>query len=141
YWSIVVAAQQVGKTPIIGGVLMQVLLAGWTVGPATLSRFYATHVFLLPALIFLLTGLHLYLVVVLGISERPQVGRPVGPATYPQRYAEQLRRGEPFFPDFFWRDLIGGTVVVAVVILLAIVLGPPEIGLPADPTLVQAHPR
>ena len=38
--------------PLVGDCLAQVLIAGQTVGGATLTRFYATHVFLLPALMF-----------------------------------------------------------------------------------------
>lgn len=141
YWSIVVGATQIGKTPLIGGQLMQLVLAGWTIGPATLTRFYATHVFLIPALIFLFLGIHLFLVVRLGISEKPQAGQSVDPATYPAFYRELLRRGEPFFPNAFWRDAVAALVLVAVVLLLAVIIGPPELGEPPDPTLVQTYPR
>jgi ubiquinol-cytochrome c reductase cytochrome b subunit len=141
YWSIVVAASQIGKTPLIGGQLMQLILAGWTIGPATLTRFFATHVFLIPALIFLFLGTHLYLIVRLGISEPPRAGRPVDPRTYPAFYRELLRRGEPFFPDSFWRDAVAALLVVAAVLALAVVVGPPALGEPPDPTLIQAYPK
>jgi ubiquinol-cytochrome c reductase cytochrome b subunit len=141
YWSIVVAASSAGKTPFIGGALMQLILAGWSVGPATLTRFYATHVFLLPALIFLFVGVHLYLVVRLGISEPPEPGKPVDPRIYPEAYEAELRRGKPFFPDAVWPDALGALGVTAVVLGLAAIFGPPALGEPADPTLVQAYPR
>ena len=141
YWSIVVGATQIGKTPLIGGQLMQLILAGWTIGPTTLTRFYATHVFLLPALIFLFLGIHLYLVIRLGISETPRAGRPVDPRTYRAYYQELLRRGEPFFPDSFWRDVVAAVLLVAVVLGLAWLVGPPELGEPPDPTIVQTYPR
>src|SRR5579883_1472195 len=44
YWAVVVAAEQVGKTPIFGQALAELVVAGQTVGGATLTRFYATHV-------------------------------------------------------------------------------------------------
>jgi ubiquinol-cytochrome c reductase cytochrome b subunit len=141
YWSIVVAAEQIGKTPFIGGLLMQLILAGWTIGPATLTRFYATHVFLLPALVFLFLGIHLYLVIRLGISETPRPGRPVDPKTYPAYYQSLLAKGEPFFPNSFWRDAVAAVALVGIILVLASTVGPPELGEPPDPTLIQAYPR
>jgi ubiquinol-cytochrome c reductase cytochrome b subunit len=120
---------------------MQLILAGWTIGPATLTRFYATHVFLLPALIFLFLAIHLYLVVRLGISETPRAGRPVDPKTYPSYYRRLLQRGEPFFPDSFWRDVVAALVVVLAILALAIFVGPPPLAEPPDPTIVEALPR
>lgn len=141
-WSIVVAAEQAGKTPIVGNLLMQLLLAGWSVGPATLSRFYATHVFLLPAGVFLLAAVHLYLVYRIGISDPPVPGQRVDPRTERERYARVLEtRGEPFFPEALFRDIVGAAVVTLAVFGLAAIVGPPELGHPPDPTVVQAYPR
>jgi ubiquinol-cytochrome c reductase cytochrome b subunit len=142
YWAVVVAAEQVGKTPLIGQQLAELVVAGQTVGGATLTRFYATHVFVIPALLFLLIGTHLYLVVQLGISEVPTPGEPVDPATYQKRYHDLLEReGIPFFPDAAWKDVVFAVAVGVIVVLLSIVVGPPELGLPADPTIIQAYPR
>jgi ubiquinol-cytochrome c reductase cytochrome b subunit len=141
-WSVIVAAAQAGKTPLVGQQVARFVLAGDTVGGATLSRFFAYHVFFIPALVFLLIGLHLLLVLRHGISERPQFGNPVDKATYRQRYAEMLRReGVPFWPDAAWRDVVFGAGVVAVVALLAIAVGPPELGQPPDPSIYKAYPR
>ena len=101
-----VAAEQVGKTPILGEQLAQLVVAGQTVGGPTLTRFYATHVFLIPALMFLVIGIHLYLVIYLGISEPPTPGEPVDPATYPRKYHDILEHGVPFFPDAVWKDVV-----------------------------------
>ena len=68
YWAIVLIAAQMSRVPVIGGWLTQLVVAGQTVGGATLTRFYATHVFLLPALMFGLVGIHLYLVTRHGVS-------------------------------------------------------------------------
>lgn len=142
YWSIGVAAAQAGKTPIIGDWLAHLVVAGDVIGGATLTRFYGTHVFLIPALIFLLVGVHLYLVVKEGVSEAPVPGKPVAPATYRQEYAEILAHdSEPFFPDFAWKDFIFGFCLALLLLLLAIFVGPPDLAKPPDPTIIQAYPR
>ncbi|HVC33627.1 MAG TPA: cytochrome b N-terminal domain-containing protein [Chloroflexota bacterium] len=142
YWAVVVAAEQVGRTPFIGEQMAELVVAGQTVGGATLTRFYATHVFLLPALMFLLIGIHLYLVIFLGISEPPKVGEPVDPATYDRHYHQVLEEdGIPFFPDAVWKDVVFALAVGAVVVVLAAIVGPPQLGTLADPTIVQADPR
>ena len=141
FWAIVVAAEQAARAPFIGDWLARLIVAGDTVGGATLTRFYATHVFLIPAAMFGLVGLHLYLVVKRGISEPPAPGEVVDRKTYRQRYAALLHRGIPFWPDAMYRDVIGAFVAVVVVIVLAFVIGPPALGKPADPTVVVADPR
>jgi ubiquinol-cytochrome c reductase cytochrome b subunit len=142
YWAVVVGAEQAARAPIIGDILARVLIAGQTVGGATLTRFYATHVFLLPALMFILIGTHLYLVIYHGISEPPEPGQRVDPKSYRQRYDALLHRvGVPFWPDAAWKDVVFALGVGAVVLALAIVFGPPELGKQADPTIIQADPR
>ncbi len=141
-WSTVVAASQAGRAPFVGPGLAHFLLAGDTVGGATLSRFFAFHVFFIPAVIFLFLGIHLFLVVRNGISEPPKIARVVDPKTYRQWYHDMLKkRGVPFWPDAAWRDVIGATSVVVIVMLLAIIFGPPMLDKPPDPTIVQAYPR
>ncbi len=142
FWSVIVGAEQAGRAPILGPWLAKFILGGDTVGGATLSRFYAFHVFFIPAIIFALLGLHLYLVIRVGISEPPKAGRPVDPKTYRQWYHKLLERdGVPFWPDAAWRDAVFGVAVVLVVVILALWLGPPELGKPPDPTILQAYPR
>ncbi len=48
-------------TPLVGNWAITALLGGDTVGPATLSRVFALHVWLLPAALAPLIGIHLYL--------------------------------------------------------------------------------
>lgn len=142
FWSVVIAAEQAGRTPVIGNWLGHFILAGDTVGGATLSRFFAAHVFFIPALIFLFLGFHLYLVLHNGISEPPQAGRPVEPKTYRAWYQALLARdGQPFWPYAAWRDVVFGFLVILTVVLLAVTFGPPELGRPPDPTIVEASPR
>jgi len=69
YWATSVTIQIAAGSPIIGGLLQAVLLGGPTLGPSTLQRFFAIHVFLLPGLLILLMYVHFRIIRRLGISE------------------------------------------------------------------------
>jgi len=141
-WSTIVAAEQAGRMPVVGTLLAHLIMAGDTVGGATLTRFFAFHVFFIPALIFAAIPLHLYLVLRNGISEPPKLGHPVDRATYRAWYAELMHReGRPFWPDAAWRDAVFACAMVIVLAILAGALGPPELGNPPDPTILRAAPR
>jgi len=141
-WSLVVGAEQAGRTPFIGSQLGHFLLGGQTVGADTLTRFFALHVFVLPGLLLTVIGLHLYLVLRNGISEPPDRNRPVDPTTYRQWYDELLSsKGEPFWPTAVWRDAVFAFLVIVAVLAAAFVVGPPDIGAPPDPSLLHTQPR
>lgn len=140
-WSSVVAAEQLGRVPLVGKYLARILLGGENIGGQTLSRFFSYHVFLIPALIFVLVGFHLFLVLRNGISEPPEADRPVDPKTYRKWYADMLKReGVPFWPDAAWRDTLFGAMVIICIIGLAIVFGPPELTQQPDPSIVTTNP-
>jgi ubiquinol-cytochrome c reductase cytochrome b subunit len=142
YWAVVVGASQAARAPLIGDFLTGILFAGNQVGGATLTRFYATHVFMIPAIIFGLLGIHLYLVIRHGVSEPPVPGERVERLTYRKRYEELIHKiGVPFWPDAGWKDVIFALAVGSIVLVLAAVLGPPDLGTKADPTIIQADPR
>jgi len=141
-WSVVVGAEQAGRIPLAGKAVAHFLLGGDTIGATTLSRYYAIHVFLIPALLLGLIGLHLYMVLKNGISEPPVAGRKVEKAGYREWYQSMVnQRGVPFWPDAAWRDATFGIVVVAAIFLLALIFGPPAIGEPPDPSSINANPR
>ncbi len=119
YWAVVVGAAQAARAPVIGDWLTGVFFAGRSVGGATLTRFYATHVFMIPAIIFGLLGLHLYLVLRHGVSEPPKPGVVVDPKTYRQRYDELVHKiGVPFWPDAGWKDVVFALAVGSIVLAL-----------------------
>jgi len=141
-WSVIVAAEQAGRLPGFGRTFARLILAGDTVGGATLSRFYAIHVFFIPALIFFFVALHLFLVLRNGISSPPKAGEPVDPATERARYEDHVKRdGVPFWPDAAWRDALGAFMVVLAVLVLALIFGPPLLDRPPDPSNIDASPR
>jgi len=71
YWATVVGINLNGTAPILGPFLADFLRGGAEIGGDTLSRFYSLHMLLLPGAIFALIGLHLYLVIRLGVTSPP----------------------------------------------------------------------
>ncbi len=74
YWATAVGSSIVATVPLIGEFLMRVMRGGDDLTFLTLSRFYGVHIWFLPAALFSLIGVHLYLVVRNGISWVPKRG-------------------------------------------------------------------
>jgi quinol-cytochrome oxidoreductase complex cytochrome b subunit len=95
YWATTVGININGTAPFLGPFLAQFLQGGTYINADTLSRFYAIHMLLIPGAIFALIGLHLYLVVRLGVSPNPWSKRGAGAereAVPPRRGLTQPRR-------------------------------------------------
>jgi ubiquinol-cytochrome c reductase cytochrome b subunit/menaquinol-cytochrome c reductase cytochrome b subunit len=71
YWATVVASNITGTGPIVGPYLADFLRGGPDFGATTLSRFYSIHMLLIPGLMVVLIGAHLYLVSKLGTTAPP----------------------------------------------------------------------
>ncbi len=71
YWATVVGINLNATAPFAGPFLAQFLQGGLNIGPDTLAKFYALHMLLVPGGIMALIGLHLYLVVRLGVTSPP----------------------------------------------------------------------
>jgi ubiquinol-cytochrome c reductase cytochrome b subunit len=141
-WSSVVAAEQLGRIPIIGKLAARLLMGGNTIGGHTLSRFYSYHVFIIPAILFILVAFHLMLVIRNGISEPPKLGRPVDPKSYRQWYKDMLQKvGVPFWPYSAWRDILFGAATIIAIISLAYIYGPPELTQPPNPAYIYTNPK
>ncbi len=74
YWATAVGSSILATVPLIGDFLMRVMRGGDDLTFLTLSRFYGVHIWFLPAALFSLIGVHLYLVVRNGISWVPKRG-------------------------------------------------------------------
>src|SRR5262249_37915079 len=79
-------ASVTSRIPILGPSLVKLLLGGPIIAGATLSRFFTLHVFVIPGLLIAFVGLHLLMVLKLGINEWPMPGRLVRKATYEAQY-------------------------------------------------------
>lgn len=141
-WTVAVGAEQALRAPFVGPTLVRVLCSGDNVSAASLSHFFAMHVFIFPALLIGLIGFHVWLVLHHGISEPPKAGKPVKRETYREEYQELLKKeGKPFWPDAAWRDAVFSTIVVLGICACALYFGPPAIENPPDPSLVNAEPK
>ncbi len=142
YWGLGIGASIAARTPLIGAAVVHVLLGGPIIAGRTLSRFFALHVFLIPGFLIALVGLHLWLVLRLGINEWPMPGRLVYRETYRKRYEKEIERdGVPFFPTAARKDMVGMGVVVLAVLVCAAVFGPYGPNGAPDPTIIDAAPR
>jgi quinol-cytochrome oxidoreductase complex cytochrome b subunit len=60
YWAVTVGTNLVHYVPLLGGKLQDLLIGGPQVGQATLLRFYALHVAVLPAVLILMLTVHIW---------------------------------------------------------------------------------
>jgi ubiquinol-cytochrome c reductase cytochrome b subunit len=142
YWGLGIGASIASRVPILGPATVKLMLGGPIIAGATLSRFFALHVFVIPGLLIAFVSLHLLMVLRLGINEWPMPGRIVKRATYESEYHALTKAdGAPFFPYAIWKDLFFSACVICAVAACALYFGPfgPS-GIP-DPTIIQTAPR
>ena len=141
YWGLGIGASIAARAPVVGESTLYLLLGGPIIAGRTLSRFFTAHVFAVPGLLIALIGLHLWLVLRLGVNEWSMPGRLVDRETYRDRYEDEVRRdGVAFFPHAARKDMIAMGTVVLIALVCAALFGPhgPR-GVP-DPTLINTAP-
>jgi menaquinol-cytochrome c reductase cytochrome b subunit len=84
YWATVVGININASAPFLGPFIADFLRGGAEIGVDTLPRWYALHMLLVPGALFALIGLHLYLVVRLGVSSPPWSRTAAGRDRTPQ---------------------------------------------------------
>src|SRR5271156_2564711 len=125
YWGLGISASIAGRTPFIGSKVVDLILGGPIIGAETLSRFFALHVFVIPGLLIAFVGLHLFLVLRLGINEYPMPGRIVRRSTYMKEYHELTHRdGIPFVPGAIAKDMFFSGFILLAVAACAVYFGP-----------------
>ncbi len=142
YWGLGIGASICSRIPVVGGVLVKLMLGGPIIAGATLSRFFALHVFVIPGLLMLFVGLHLLLVLKLGINEWPMPGRLVRRADYLEKYHDLTHReGVPFLPYGICKDVVFSGVILLVIAACAVYFGPFGPSGQPDPRIIQTAPR
>jgi quinol-cytochrome oxidoreductase complex cytochrome b subunit len=119
YWTTTEVMDVIRAAPLIGGSVAGFFTGDVFVSGATLSRFFALHVIVLPWVAFGLLSLHFVVVRKHGIA--PPAGIS-GPDT----------GGVPFYPNHLLRILIVSALALAIAVSLA-ALYPRPIGDPATP--------
>jgi ubiquinol-cytochrome c reductase cytochrome b subunit len=142
YWGLGIGASIASRVPLIGGWLVDMMLGGPIIAGPTLTRFFALHVFVIPGILLACVGLHLWMVLRLGINDWPMPGRIVRKSTYVREYHELTKQtGIPFVPDAAWKDAIFAAAIMLSVIACALLFGPfGPTGQP-DPTIIQTAPK
>src|SRR5438105_5327415 len=79
YWGLGIGASIASRVPFVGPAIVNLLLGGPIIGGATLSRFFALHVFVVPGLLIASVGVPVLLVITVAINELPVAGRTVRP--------------------------------------------------------------
>jgi len=109
-----------GVLPVVGDFIREFLRGGDDISGATLTRFYALHVSVLPALAFMLIALHVLLVQKHGMSVPPGVEK-----------SGHKQLTIPFFPNFLLRDLVGWLSALTILAAMAAFF-PAHLGAKAD---------
>ncbi len=118
YWTVTEVLNAMSGAPLLR-ILASVLRGDVMVSGATLSRFFAVHVIILPWIAFALLLYHFSLVRKHGIA--PPAAEPAKP-----------RRDTPFFPNHLLRSFMTGALTLGLAISLA-ALFPRPVGDVADP--------
>jgi ubiquinol-cytochrome c reductase cytochrome b subunit len=142
YWGLGIGASIASRVPIAGPMIVKLMLGGPTIAGATLSRFFALHVFVIPGLLIAFVSLHVLMVLKLGINEWPMPGRIVRRATYLEDYHQLTKNdGAPFVPYAIWKDMYFAAFVLLAVAVCAVWFGPFGPSGEPDPTIIQTAPK
>ncbi|GAB4390308.1 MAG: cytochrome bc complex cytochrome b subunit [Thermodesulfovibrionales bacterium] len=141
YWATTIVTNLPTAFPYVGTWFAGLLKGGEAVSGATLGRFFALHVAILPTLLVALVSVHIFLVRRIGISSPPSPGRQEPEWT--EFRHESHPEGRPFYPDFFMRELYMVMFYMALMFfVVAFAPGlflPHEANAPADPLRTPEH--
>lgn len=157
YWTTTVITNIPHYIPFIGDGIRKLWRGGDFVGPITLTRTFAIHIWVLPFLLLGFIGAHLYLLRRHGefgawINYRTTTDNPG------REVAERVRRAEPpyptkaidrqhaapretvdFFPNQLFKDVVVSTVLVAIIFAMGLISGAP-LDEAADPATLTYVP-
>jgi ubiquinol-cytochrome c reductase cytochrome b subunit len=123
YWATKVATGIAGETPLVGDQVREVAQGGNEYGNLTLTRFFALHVLVLPAITAILVVAHVALFRKHGVTPKWN------------RTPDDLRRTTtPFWPDQLFRDMVAMAIAFAALIAYVVWQGGARLDAPADPS-------
>jgi ubiquinol-cytochrome c reductase cytochrome b subunit len=142
YWATTIVTAIPTAFPYVGEFMADCLRGDVQVSGATLGRFYALHVGVLPASLLLLLGLHLFLIRRIGISA-PPFGAGDAKESWTSFRHEDHPDGYPFYPHYTAKELymVMGYLAVMffIIAFLPTLFLPPTALIPADPLKTPAH--
>ncbi len=157
YWTMTVVTNIPHYIPFIGDYIRWLWRGGKFIGPITFTRTYGIHIWLLPPMLLGLIGLHLYLLRRHGEfgawvnydTEGPDPDREIAARIakveppYPSRDVDPKfaapNRTVDFFPNQVFKDTLVSLLLVAVVFVMALLMGAPLDG-PANPATLTYVP-
>lgn len=72
YWATQVGTSIIGAVPAVGPLLLRIARGGDEIGAVTLARFFGLHIWWLPIALLGIIGVHIYLVIRIGITAPPE---------------------------------------------------------------------
>jgi len=115
-WAVTIGASMAEATPVIGEQVNLIFRGAPELGANGLLRFYLLHVLLLPALLFVFTGVHYYKVIIHGHSLPPQKEN-IGEDTAKR---VPLDKRVYFIPDVLTNELMWIGVTTFIITVLCI---------------------
>lgn len=135
YWATTIVTTIPTAFPVIGGPMADFMRGGPQVSGATLGRFFALHVGVLPALLAAFLGIHIFLIRRIGIS-RPPFGNAPARAPLTSFRHEDHPDGIPF-SHYLMKDLfmfmLYLALLFAIIAFLPALFLPETAAIPADP--------
>jgi quinol-cytochrome oxidoreductase complex cytochrome b subunit len=120
YYATLVGTKIPSAVPGVGDLVVHFLRGGEQVTGATITRFFAAHVFILPAMLAGLISAHLMLIQLQGTSL---------PLSMSQ---QEVKEHRPFFSEFLLTEACLWLLLAGTIVTLAVV-HPAEMGIKADP--------
>jgi quinol-cytochrome oxidoreductase complex cytochrome b subunit len=72
FWATTVGTRIAAVAPFVGDWILRIVRGGEELSAMTLARFYGVHIWILPTVLLILTSIHMYLVIRIGISAVPK---------------------------------------------------------------------
>ncbi len=133
YWATTVGTAMSTYAPLVGNWLIELARGGAYITGLTLSRFFALHTMLLPALFLLIFAVHLLLVINKGMVEVEEAVPKSYKRTHTPGAKGDIPAGfMPFWPNTIFRMALQVALVGVVLVTLAVIFRP-GLGSPADP--------